>query len=117
MPSSWRAETCDHDRVATPGLGHEPLLGQLLEDVVEIGIALVDLVHGHDDGDVGGLGVVDRLDRLGHHPVVGRHDQDDDVGDLGAAGPHGGEGLVAGRVDERDPVAVRPRPGRRRCAG
>ena len=47
-----------------------------------------------------------RLDGLRHHAVVGRHHQDDDVGDLGAAGPHGGERLVARRVDERDLPAV-----------
>ena len=50
--------------------------------------------------------MVDGLDRLGHHAVVGRHHEDDDVGGLGAAGPHGGEGGVARRVDERDPVVV-----------
>ena len=49
--------------------------------------------------------MVDGLDGLGHDPVVGRHHEDHDVGDLGAAGPHGREGLVARRVDERDAVA------------
>jgi hypothetical protein len=29
-----------------------------------------------------------RLDRLRHDAVVGRHHQDDDIGDLGAAGAH-----------------------------
>ena len=55
--------------------------------------------------------------RLGHDAVVRGHHQDDDVRDLGAAGAHQGEGLVAGRVEEDDlPRARRPR-GRRRCAG
>ena len=36
-------------------------------------------------GTLGGLGVIDRLDRLRHHAVVGGHHQHDDVGDLGAA--------------------------------
>ena len=56
-------------------------------------------------GTLGGLGVVDRLDRLGHDAVVGRHHQDDDVGDLGAARAHGREGLVAGGVEEGDRLA------------
>ena len=47
-------------------------------------------------------GVADRLDRLRHHTVVGRDHEDRDVGDLRAARPHGGERLVARRVDERD---------------
>ena len=68
-------------------------------------------------GTSAALGVVDGLDGLGHDAVVGGHDQDDDVGDLGAPGPHGGEGLVARGVDEGDQLAVGSRPGRRRCAG
>ena len=53
-------------------------------------------------GTRAGLGVIDRLDGLRHHAVVGGDHQDHDVGDLGAAGAHGGEGLVARRVDEGD---------------
>ena len=57
-------------------------------------------------GTFGGLGVVDRLDRLGHDAVVGGDDEDDDVGDAGPPRPHGGEGLVAGSVDEGQQLAV-----------
>ena len=38
--------------------------------------------------------------RLRHDAVVGRHDEDDDVGDPGAAGAHQRERLVARRVEE-----------------
>ena len=82
------------------------MLGELLEHPVRIGLLTVDLVDRHHDGHVGGLGVVDGLDRLGHHPVVGRHHQDHDVGHLGPPGPHGGERLVARGVDEGDRMAV-----------
>ena len=44
----------DDDGVATPGLGHEALLRQLLQDAVHVGVGAVDLVDGHHDGDVGG---------------------------------------------------------------
>ena len=57
-------------------------------------------------GTLGRLGVVDRLDRLGHDPVVGSHDDHRDVGHLTAAGAHRRERLVARRVEERDHVAV-----------
>ena len=45
-------------------------------------------------------------DGLRHDAVVGRHHEDGDVGGVGAAGAHGGERLVTGRVDERDRVPV-----------
>ena len=61
-----------------------------------LALGLIHLVDGHDDGDLGGLGVVDGLHGLGHDAVVGGHHQDGDIGDHGAPGPHGGEGLVAG---------------------
>ena len=65
-------------------------------------ILLTATMHRH----LGGLRVVDRLDRLRHHPVVGGDDDHDDVGDVGAAGPHRGERRVAGGVDEADRLAV-----------
>ena len=48
----------------------------------------------------------DRLARLRHDAVVGGDDEHRDVGDLRAAGAHGGERLVARRVEEGDPPAV-----------
>jgi hypothetical protein len=59
---------------------------------------LVDLVDRHDHRHASRLGVVDRLDRLRLQPVVGRHHQDYDVGDVGAARAHLGKGFVARRV-------------------
>ena len=50
--------------------------------------------------------MIDGFDRLGHDPVVGGDDEHHDVGDLGAAGAHGREGLVARGVDEGDQLAV-----------
>ena len=66
----------------------------------------VDLVDGDDDRHLGGAGVRDRLERLRHDAVVGGDDEDRDVGDLRAAGAHGGERLVARRVEEGDLPAV-----------
>ena len=67
----------------------------------------VDLVDRDDQRHAGVPGVRDRLDRLRHDLVVGRDDQHDDVGDLRAAGAHGGERLVARRVEEGDRLAAR----------
>ena len=111
----------DEHRVAAVLLGDQAVVGQLLADLVRVGVRLVDLVDRDHDRHVGRLGVVERLDRLRHDAVVGRDHQDHDVGHLGTTGTHGGERLVARGVDEGDrPVValVRDvRPGRHRCAG
>jgi hypothetical protein len=61
---------------------------------------MVALVHRDDDGDLGRLGVRQGLQGLGHHTVIGRHDQDNDVGYIGSASPHGREGGVTRGVKE-----------------
>ena len=50
--------------------------------------------------------MADRLDRLLHDAVIGGDHQHDDVGDVGAARPHRGKGLVAGGVDKGDLLAA-----------
>ena len=50
--------------------------------------------------------MLDGLVGLRHHPVVGGDDEHHDVGDVGAAGAHRGEGGVTGGVDEGDQAAV-----------
>ncbi len=97
----------DEHGVAAELLGHELELHELAARALRIGLGLVDLVDGDDDRHLGGARVGDRLAGLGHHAVVGGDDQDDDVGDLGAAGAHGGERLVARRVEEGDVAAAR----------
>ena len=92
----------DEHVLSAPVLGDDAVLDELLAHAVGVGAGLVDLVDGHHDRHVCGLGVVDGLDGLRHDAVVGGDDQDDDVGHLGTAGAHGREGFVAGRVDEGD---------------
>ena len=93
-------------RRPAPLLGLEPFGRELGEHAVGVGVGQVDLVDGDDDRHLGGAGVRDRLLRLRHDAVVGGDDEHRDVGDLGAAGAHGRERLVARRVEERDPPAV-----------
>ena len=107
----------DDDRVATPGLGNEFVLGELRQHALRIGVVLVDLVDRHHDRHVGGAGMVDRLDRLRHDAVVGSDHQHDDVGHVGTTSTHLRERSVTRRVEERDPIRARSRPDRRRCAG
>ena len=105
-PDPVGAATSSDDRVAAPLLGHELLLGELLAHAGRVGVLAVDLRDRDDDRHLGRACVADRLDRLRHHAVVGGDHEDRDVGDLRAARPHGGERLVARRVDERDAPAV-----------
>ena len=96
----------DVDHVAAEQLDLDLVLQQLGAHALGLGVRLVDLVDGDDHRHLRRLGVVDGLDRLRHHAVVGGDHQHDDVGDLGAAGAHRREGGVARRVDEGD-LAVR----------
>ena len=96
-----------HERhVAAVLLDDDARLGQLGLDPVRVGVRLVDLVEGDDDRHLRRLGVADRLERLGHDAVVGGDHDDRDVGHPRAAGAHGGERLVARRVEEDDALAV-----------
>jgi hypothetical protein len=62
----------------------------------------VDLVDRDNDGNLGGARVIDGFEGLRHDAVVGRDNEHDDIGDLGAAGTHAGERFVAGGIDEDD---------------
>ena len=92
----------DEHRVAAVLLGDQAVLGELAAHLGRVGAFLVDLVDRHHDRHVGRLGVVERLDRLRLHAVVGRDHQDRDVGDLGTTSTHGRERLVTRGVDEGD---------------
>ena len=92
--------------VAAPLLTHQPVLGELLLDALGIGLRLIHLVDGHDNGDPGSLGMVDGLHRLGHDTVLGGHHQNGDIRHHGSSGPHGGKCLVAGGIQEGDGLAV-----------
>ena len=84
------------------------VLQQFGAHALRLGVRLVDLVDGDDHRHFRRLGMLDRFDRLRHDAVIGRDHQHDQIGHLGAARAHGGEGRVAGRIDEGD-LAVRRR--------
>ena len=94
------------DRVAAPLFGDEVVFGEILLDAVGVRAGEVHFVDRHDDRRPGGLGMVDGLDRLRHDAVIGRDDENGDIGHHRAAGAHGGKGLVARGVEEGDGAAV-----------
>jgi len=89
-------------RVAAVLLDRDAVLRELPLHVVRVRVRFVDLVERHDHRHTGRADVRDRFDRLRLHAIVGRDDEDRHVGDLRAAGTHGGERFVTGSVEERD---------------
>ena len=96
----------DDFRFAAPFAGQQLVFRKLTVQAIDVDAGQVDLVQGHDDRHAGRPGVADGLLGLRHDAVVGGDDQHGDVGDVGPAGPHFGEGLVAGRIDEGHGAAV-----------
>ncbi len=105
------------NRVAAPIVRHQPLVLQLLADFQGIGVGMVNFVDRHQNGNFGRLRVIEGFEGLRHDAVVGGHHEHDEVGDVRAAGAHGTERRVAGRVEERDlrqlVFALRMRHGNR----
>ena len=84
----------------------QPTVHQLLLDAVRVGIRLVDLVHRNDDRNTGRLCVVNRFNRLRHHPVVGGDNENDNVCYLRPARPHARKRFMARSVDKDDLFAI-----------
>ena len=91
----------DHG-LSTPLFGGEAKLLQLAFDFIEIGVGQIDFIHCDHDGDFGGLGVAKSFEGLGFNPVIRGDNQNDDVGDGGSTGAHGGKGFVAWGIKKSD---------------
>ncbi len=104
--SSDLAETSTNMGVAAVLPGNQAVLRELAANLGRIGVRLVDLIQGHHDRHVGGLGMADGFFRLRHHTVVGGDHEHGNIGDVGTASTHVGEGLVTGRIDEGDATIV-----------
>ena len=100
------AETSANCVVPPHSSGCSPSVASSVAHAVGVRVGQVDLVDRDDDRHLGRARVRDRLARLRHDAVVGGDDEHGDVRDLRAAGAHGGERLVARRVEERDLAAV-----------
>jgi len=90
----------DIHHLATHRFDLDLVLQEVGADAVRLGVGFVDLVDGDNDRNLRGLGMMNRLDRLRHHAVIGSHNQNNNICDLGAARAHGGERRMAGRIDE-----------------
>ena len=82
------------------------VLQQFIAHLRRIGRRQIHLVDRDDDRNIGRFGMIDGFHRLRHHAVIGGDHQNRYVGRLRAACAHGGERLVARRVDEGNFLAV-----------
>ncbi len=98
---------------AAPVFRHQSAIGELLLHPLGQSAGLVNLIDRDDDRHLRRLRVVDGLQRLRHHTVIGSHDQHDDIGHLRSASTHAGEGFVTRRVEEYDLAPKRRRIGDR----
>ena len=80
---------------STPAFNQNIHGRQLLSDFLGVGLRPVNLVNGKNHGHTGRLRVADGLFGLGHHLVVGRNDNDDNVGDFGTPSTHRRKSFVA----------------------
>ncbi len=96
----------DHFGLPAPINGLQALLGELRLHAVGLRVFLVHLVDRNDDRHVSRANVRDRFERLRHHAVVGRDDENRNVRNLCTARAHRRKRFVAGRIDERDLVVA-----------
>ncbi|KNX40127.1 hypothetical protein ROTO_33190 [Roseovarius tolerans] len=75
---------------------------QIGAHLVGIGGRQIDLVDRHDHRHLGRLGMVDGLDGLRHHGIIGCNDKHDNIRHLRPARAHRGKGRVARRVEEAE---------------
>src|SRR5688572_23400834 len=82
------------------------MLSQFLFDSIRIGIWLVDLIDGYNDGHLGGARVFDGFNGLGHNAIISRDHQHDYIRGFGAPRAHQGESLVTWRVEKDYPARL-----------
>src|SRR5512146_646451 len=86
-------------RVAPVFLRHDAVAQKFLFDFLRIGVRLVYLVYRNHKRHFACFRVVDRLDRLRHDAVICGHDENNQVGHLGSACPHGRKSFVTRSIE------------------
>ena len=91
---------------SAPALHHVVHVGQLMLDLFRICGMFVNLVDGKYDWNTGSRSMVDGLDGLRHHVVVGCYNDNGNVSNLGTTGTHGGKRLVTRCIEESNLSAI-----------
>ena len=92
--------------LTTPILNEVVHISQLLLDMVGICCGLIDLIDCKHDRYTCCRGVVDSLDRLRHHVVVSRNDDNRNVSNLRTTRTHRRKCLVTGGIEEGDLLTI-----------
>ena len=92
----------DFQRLAAHGFDLNRVLQQFGTNPIRLGVGLVDLVDRNNHRHLGGLGVVNRLNRLRHYAVIRCNNQHDNIGNFRATCTHLRKGGVARGIDEGD---------------
>ena len=93
--------------VLTAPILHEVVhIGQLLFDSIGVGRRFVNLVDCEHHRYACSHSVVDSLHGLGHHLVIGSHNDDGHIGNLCTTSTHSGKSLVSGGIKEGDGLAL-----------
>ncbi len=92
----------DHFHIAAPIDRLNAESGEALLDLIGIRVRLVDLVDRDDDRNAGRLRVLNGFDRLRHHAVVRRDNENYNIRRLGTASTHHCERFVARCIEKYD---------------
>ena len=100
-----RGNIHEHGRAA-PVFRHQAAVSELLLYAIGQRVRLINFVDRNNDRNFRSMGVVDGFERLRHHAVIRRDDENDNVGGFRAARTHAGKGFVTGRIEEHDLAPV-----------
>ena len=83
------------------------MLREFLLDTFNVGCRLINLVDGYNNLSIRRSRMVDCFNRLRHNTVIGRYNQNCDIGSLGTAGTHCCKRFMTWSIQECDLAIIR----------
>ena len=101
-PSTLLGRGFAENGISAPILWNQAEITKLTLNPFRIGIVLIDLIHSHNNRNLGCLGMGNGLLGLIHYTVIGSNNQHNDIGNLGTTGTHFGKGSMTRGVNKGD---------------